>query len=112
MHTRRQIRDNLRQKRESVATLPTEGTKEERPAITQQPATILSKNIDVSSPFGMSTFGKGWMAPPLQLSETDDDYRYTLDIQGMDKADLKLSLQDNIMIVQGDITSFTRNTIV
>uniref|UniRef100_A0A7S3YEG7 SHSP domain-containing protein n=1 Tax=Lotharella globosa TaxID=91324 RepID=A0A7S3YEG7_9EUKA len=60
-----------------------------------------NKNIDIANPMGLSTLGRGWAAPSLQLSETDKEYRYTMDIQGMDKADLKLSLQNNIMIVQG-----------
>lgn len=40
--------------------------------------------------------------PRMDLIETEDDYRLHLDMPGMDKDDLKISYQDNELVVSGE----------
>mmetsp|Transcript_17857 Transcript_17857/g.33830 ORF Transcript_17857/g.33830 Transcript_17857/m.33830 type:complete len:314 (-) Transcript_17857:327-1268(-) len=91
--------DELLGRGDSTASRSEEGSTSMIPE--SQSAPLSSKKDELTSPMGLSTLGRGWGAPALQLSETDQEYRYTMDIQGMDKADVKLSLQNNVMIVQG-----------
>jgi len=45
---------------------------------------------------------ENWMVPSLKMSEADNAYNYRLDIQGMDRDNLKLTLQENVVIVEGN----------
>mmetsp|Transcript_15155 Transcript_15155/g.18194 ORF Transcript_15155/g.18194 Transcript_15155/m.18194 type:complete len:366 (+) Transcript_15155:117-1214(+) len=61
-----------------------------------------NKELEIDTPFGLSTLGKTWSIPDLQTSHTKDAYQYTFDVQGMDRDNLKLSIQDNIIIIEGN----------
>jgi HSP20 family protein len=42
----------------------------------------------------------GW--PQIEVSETDDGYRLTAELPGMDEKDVDLSLQDGVLILRGE----------
>ena len=43
--------------------------------------------------------------PRMDLIETDNDYRLHLDMPGMSKDDIKISYQDNELVISGERTS-------
>jgi len=49
-----------------------------------------------------SASSENLMVPSLRMSEGEAAYNYRLDVQGMDRDDLKLTLQDNIVVVEGN----------
>lgn len=44
--------------------------------------------------------GRGW--PTLEVQETDDGYRVTAELPGMDERDVEVSFQDGVLIIRGE----------
>jgi len=59
------------------------------------------KDTSIDTAYGMTKLGNEYTVPALKFNEDRTSYSYELDIQGMEPEDIKLSLQDNILIVEG-----------
>ena len=49
---------------------------------------------------GRNFLGSNW--PSIELNETDNEYRVTAEIPGMEEKDVNLSLKDNILTISGE----------
>mmetsp|Transcript_20095 Transcript_20095/g.28012 ORF Transcript_20095/g.28012 Transcript_20095/m.28012 type:complete len:362 (+) Transcript_20095:80-1165(+) len=108
---RRRVRQAYEEELERLSQqrrLPKDNFQEERMMEDSQ-SPIRKKDIVIDRPFGLSTFGKSWNVPSLESAHTDNTYQYILDIEGMDRENLKLSLQDNIMMIEGKKMVETEN---
>jgi HSP20 family protein len=50
--------------------------------------------------FGGGRMSQGW--PHLELTETEDGYKLTAELPGMDEKDIELSLQDGVLTLRGE----------
>ncbi len=62
----------------------------------------------VRAPFGGTSgeaFGNNWfqenLTPSLDVSETDQEVQIKVDVPGLDKKDLELSLENNALVIRG-----------
>jgi HSP20 family protein len=59
-------------------------------------------NVDIRRTFPTisSSFATSW--PSVELNETDNEYRVTAEIPGMEEKDINLSLRDNTLTISGE----------
>ena len=81
------------------------------------------RNLAHTDPFGphsiTSLFNELWPAenfasgsrwnPPMDVSETDADYKIRLEAPGLGKDEIKVELEDNVLTVSGEKKSETKN---
>jgi HSP20 family protein len=58
------------------------------------------------SELGFGQRGEAWM-PRVDISESDDEYLISADLAGVDKSDIKLSVDNNILSLEGERRSET-----
>lgn len=61
----------------------------------------IQKYFDDFAPFA-SPYMKDDYSPRIDISEKDDKVLVTAEVPGVDKKDLKLTLQDNILTIEGE----------
>ena len=61
----------------------------------------IQKFFDDFSPFH-TPFSSDEYSPRIDISEKDDQVIVTAEVPGVDKKDLKLTLQDNILTIEGE----------
>jgi HSP20 family protein len=52
------------------------------------------------TPAARSVFGGNW--PSIEVNETDNEYRVTAEIPGMEEKDINLALKDNMLTISGE----------
>lgn len=52
--------------------------------------------------FGLAGAAEGWSAPTVDLVETDDGYRLTAELPGVDEKDIEVLIADNTLTVRGE----------
>ncbi|GHC32139.1 Hsp20/alpha crystallin family protein [Aidingimonas halophila] len=62
-------------------------------------------------PVGQEAFGsvEGMLRPSVDIAERDDEYRLSIEVPGVDRDDLKLSLDDHRLVVEGEKRQESRN---
>lgn len=105
IEARRKIREAYREEIEKIREQRTDFSAKDKKRESKkcEPTSSQSnrKDISIDSPSGTQPIGQGFQIPQLSANEDDRSYTYTTDIQGMDPEDVKLSLQDNILIIEG-----------
>jgi len=75
-------------------------TKEPKTPAENHDYPVTKTDIEVTRPLGMEA--PQLHVPALNTNHNNEKYSYTLDIQGMNSNDIKVSLQNRIMIVEGN----------
>jgi len=52
-----------------------------------------------AEPFG-TAFGTAW--PNIELAETDQEYRVTAELPGLDEKNLDITLDDDVLVIRGE----------
>lgn len=57
---------------------------------------------DFPKNLGVSTSGVGVLRPTLDVSETDDGVRVTVELPGVDESDIDVTLADDVLTIKGE----------
>ena len=58
-----------------------------------------------SKPFNLQQFENLTLAPPMDLVEDGNAFQLEVEMPGMDEKDIKISLDDNVLTIQGEKTT-------
>lgn len=74
------------------------------PAVQRNRTTPLDHlfNDFVSRSWGPESLRRGTSVPPVDISETAEEYRFSFDLPGLTRNDLELSCEDNVLTVRGE----------
>ncbi len=62
-----------------------------------------------SRPFNLQEFENLSLAPAMDLVENDQCYKLEIEMPGMDEKDITVSLNDNILTIQGEKSTSTKD---
>jgi HSP20 family protein len=62
---------------------------------------LLDESFNLRPELDSQGFGTGWI-PAVDVEEREDEYRFYLEMPGMKREDIKLSLIDNVLTITGE----------